>query len=82
MLYVRFPLTSTSQAGTIVQQSPSAGAPANAQVLVFLGAYRRGSRATSRGVSSSSLGSSVCVEIPTIASPRPAETRASTSASR
>jgi serine/threonine-protein kinase len=42
VLYVRFPLTSKSQAGTIVQQSPLAGgkAPENAQVLVFLGAYR------------------------------------------
>ena len=42
LIYVRFPLTSRSQAGTIVQQSPLAGgqAPENAQVLVFLGAYR------------------------------------------
>lgn len=39
LIYVRFPLSSKAQAGTIVQQSPLGGgqAPANGQVLVFLG---------------------------------------------
>jgi hypothetical protein len=39
LIYVRFPITASSQIGKIVQQSPLAGgkAPANAQVLVFLG---------------------------------------------
>jgi beta-lactam-binding protein with PASTA domain len=42
LIYVKFPVSSRSQAGKIVQQSPLAGghAPQNAQVLVFLGAYR------------------------------------------
>ena len=42
LLYVRLPITSRTQAGTIVQQSPLVGAnaPQNAQILVFLGAYR------------------------------------------
>jgi beta-lactam-binding protein with PASTA domain len=42
LLYVRFPVTSRSQAGKIVQQSPLGGghAPQNAQVLVFLGSLR------------------------------------------
>lgn len=41
MLYLRFPVTSKSQAGKIVQQSPLAGAqaPRNAQVVVYLGAF-------------------------------------------
>ena len=91
LLYLRFPVTSRSQAGKIVQQSPLAGAqaPRNAQVVGLprrvLGlSSNRG--APTRGYqprrSSSSLGSSDCVEMPTIASPRPAETRATTSASR
>ena len=39
LIYVRFPVTSQSQVGKIVQQSPLGGgkAPQNAQVLVFLG---------------------------------------------
>jgi serine/threonine-protein kinase len=39
LIYVRFPVTSASQVGKIVQQSPLGGgkAPQNAQVLVFLG---------------------------------------------
>jgi serine/threonine-protein kinase len=42
LIYVKFPVSSRSQAGKIVQQSPLAGghAPQNAQVLVFLGAFR------------------------------------------
>ena len=42
LIYVKFPVNSRSQAGKIVQQSPLAGghAPQNAQVLVFLGAFR------------------------------------------
>ena len=86
LIYVKFPVTSRSQAGKIVQQSPLAGghAPQNAQVLVFLGAYRAKQqlRRYQPRRSSSSLGSSDCVEMPTIASPRPVETRAITSASR
>ena len=42
LIYVKLPVTARSQAGKIVQQSPLGGnqAPQNAQVLVFLGAYR------------------------------------------
>ena len=86
LIYVKFPVTSQTQAGKVVQQSPLAArtAPENAQVLVYLGAFS--SAPAPLGYqprrSSSSLGSSDCVEMPTIASPRPAETRASTSASR
>jgi beta-lactam-binding protein with PASTA domain len=42
LLYVKFPVTSRSQAGKVVQQSPLGGghAPQNAQVLVFLGAAK------------------------------------------
>jgi hypothetical protein len=42
LIYVKLPVTSRSQAGKIVQQSPLAGgkAPQNAQTLVFLGAFR------------------------------------------
>jgi beta-lactam-binding protein with PASTA domain len=41
LLYLRFPVTSRSQAGKIVQQSPLGGAqaPRNAQVVVYLGAF-------------------------------------------
>ena len=40
MLYLRLPVSSRSQAGKIVQQSPLGGtAPQNAQMLVWLGAY-------------------------------------------
>ena len=43
LIYVKFPVTSRSQAGKIVQQSPLGGghAPQNAQVLVFLGALQQ-----------------------------------------
>ena len=42
LIYVKLPITSRARAGTIVQQSPLVGAnaPQNAQILVFLGAYR------------------------------------------
>jgi beta-lactam-binding protein with PASTA domain len=42
LIYVKFPVSSKTQAGKIVQQSPLGGgdAPQNAQVLVYLGAYR------------------------------------------
>ena len=42
LIYLKFPVTSRAQAGKIVQQSPLSGgqAPQNAQILVFLGAYR------------------------------------------
>jgi serine/threonine-protein kinase len=44
LIFVKLPVTQRSQAGKIVQQSPLGGnqAPRNAQVLVFLGAYRSG----------------------------------------
>ena len=42
LLYLKLPVTSRSQAGKIVQQSPLAGshAPRNAQVVVYLGAFK------------------------------------------
>jgi eukaryotic-like serine/threonine-protein kinase len=42
LIFVKLPVTVRNQAGKIVQQSPLGGnqAPQNAQVLVFLGAYR------------------------------------------
>lgn len=42
LIYVKFPVTSKTQAGKIVQQSPLAGAqaPENAQVVVYLGAFK------------------------------------------
>lgn len=42
LIYLRYPVTSRAQAGQIVQQSPLGGgtAPQNAQVLVFLGAFK------------------------------------------
>jgi beta-lactam-binding protein with PASTA domain len=41
LLYLKYPVTSRSQAGKIVQQTPLAGgqAPRNAQVVVYLGAF-------------------------------------------
>ena len=42
LIYLRYPVTSQSQAGKVVQQSPLGGqAPQNAQILVFLGALSR-----------------------------------------
>ena len=42
LIFVKYPVSSRDQAGKIVQQSPLGGghAPQNAQVLVFLGAFR------------------------------------------
>jgi beta-lactam-binding protein with PASTA domain len=42
LIYLKFPVASKTQAGKVVQQSPLGGAhaPQNAQVLVYLGAYR------------------------------------------
>ncbi len=42
LIYLRYPVSSRSQAGTIVQQSPLGGgqAPQNAQVLVFMAVYQ------------------------------------------
>ncbi len=42
LIYVKRAVTDKSQAGTIVDQSPAAGAhaPQNAQVLAYMGAYR------------------------------------------
>ncbi len=44
LIYVKFPVTTRTQVGKIVQQSPLTGshAPENAQVLVFLGALKAG----------------------------------------
>ena len=49
LIYLKLPITSRAQAGTIVQQSPLGGGhvPENAQVLVFLGAYRPGGAGSS-----------------------------------
>lgn len=43
LIYVKFPVTSQSQAGKVVQQSPLGGGkvPENAQVLVYLGALQK-----------------------------------------
>ena len=43
LIFVRFPVTSDSQTGKVVQQTPLGGgnAPQNAQVLVYLGARQR-----------------------------------------
>jgi beta-lactam-binding protein with PASTA domain len=42
LIYLKLPVTSKTQAGKVVQQSPLGGnqAPQNAQVLVYLGAYQ------------------------------------------
>jgi beta-lactam-binding protein with PASTA domain len=42
LIYLKLPITERAKAGTIVQQSPLGGgqAPQNAQILVYLGAYR------------------------------------------
>ena len=42
LIFVKFPVTSRTQAGKIVQQSPLGGghAPQNAQVAVYLGAFK------------------------------------------
>jgi hypothetical protein len=42
LIFLKLPVTSKSQAGRIVEQSPGGGgqAPQNAQVLVYLGAFQ------------------------------------------
>jgi beta-lactam-binding protein with PASTA domain len=42
LIYLRYPVTSRTQAGKVVQQSPLGGgqAPKNAQVIVYLGSYK------------------------------------------
>jgi beta-lactam-binding protein with PASTA domain len=44
LIYLKYPVTSQAQAGKVVQQSPLSGAkaPQNAQVVVYLGAYKKG----------------------------------------
>lgn len=44
LIYLKLPVTSRTQAGKVVQQSPLSGAkaPENAQVVVYLGAYKQG----------------------------------------
>jgi beta-lactam-binding protein with PASTA domain len=44
LIYLKFPVTSQTQAGKVAQQSPLSGAtaPQNAQVVVYLGAFKRG----------------------------------------
>jgi len=44
LIYLKYPVTSQGQAGKVVQQSPLSGAqaPQNAQVVVYLGAYKKG----------------------------------------
>lgn len=43
LIYIKYPVTSQAQAGKVVQQSPLSGAqaPENAQVVVYLGAYKK-----------------------------------------
>ena len=43
LLYLKYPVTSQAQAGKVVQQTPLGGAqaPQNAQVVVYLGAYKK-----------------------------------------
>jgi beta-lactam-binding protein with PASTA domain len=44
LIYLKYPVTSQAQAGKVVQQSPLSGAkaPQNGQVVVYLGAYKKG----------------------------------------
>ena len=44
LIYVKYPVTSQTQAGKVVQQSPLSGAqaPQNAQIVVYLGALKTG----------------------------------------
>jgi beta-lactam-binding protein with PASTA domain len=44
LIYLKYPVTSQAQAGKVVQQSPLSGAqaPQNAQVVVDLGAFKKG----------------------------------------
>lgn len=44
LIYLKYPVTSQTQAGKVVQQSPLSGAkaPQNAQIVVYLGAFKKG----------------------------------------
>jgi beta-lactam-binding protein with PASTA domain len=44
LIYLKYPVTSRTQAGKVVQQTPLGGAqaPQNAQVIVYLGAFKTG----------------------------------------
>jgi serine/threonine-protein kinase len=44
LIYLKFPVTSQTQAGKVVQQTPLGGAqaPQNAQIVVYLGAFKKG----------------------------------------
>jgi beta-lactam-binding protein with PASTA domain len=44
LIYLKFPVTSQAQAGKVVQQTPLGGAqaPQNAQIVVYLGAFKQG----------------------------------------
>jgi beta-lactam-binding protein with PASTA domain len=44
LIYLKYPVTTRAQAGKVVQQTPVGGghAPQNAQVIVYLGAFRAG----------------------------------------
>jgi serine/threonine-protein kinase len=44
LIYLKYPVTSQAQAGKVVQQTPLGGAqaPQNAQVVVYLGAFKKG----------------------------------------
>ena len=44
LIYLKYPVTSQAQAGKVVQQSPLSGAtvPQNGQVVVYLGAFKKG----------------------------------------
>ena len=44
LIFLKLPVTSRTQAGKVVQQSPLGGAqaPQNAQVVVYLGAFKQG----------------------------------------
>jgi serine/threonine-protein kinase len=43
LIYVKYPVTSQTQAGKVVQQTPLSGAqaPQNAQIVVYLGAFKK-----------------------------------------
>ena len=96
LILLRGRVGDVSQAGLVVAQTPvpgsrrprarrcsSTSARSSARPAAVDATHPRADRrgAYQPRVSSSSLGSSVAVEMPTIGSPRPAETRASTSAS-
>jgi beta-lactam-binding protein with PASTA domain len=44
LIYLKYPVTSQAQAGKVVQQTPLGGAqaPQNAQIVVYLGAFKKG----------------------------------------